>query len=108
MATEVKVVVVSFHNTPKGMPPFFTLSGHPQTTNEQNKFALMVVEACEMAAMKDGNYVLLNESTYGVACEVQFNKPLTISHLNVGKKYLSMTNSNNKSKNRQGHMVSGT
>ena len=33
MATEVKVVVVSFQNTPKGMPPFFTLSGHPQTTN---------------------------------------------------------------------------
>ena len=35
MATEVKVVVVSFQNTPKGMPPFFTLSGHPQTTNEK-------------------------------------------------------------------------
>ena len=62
MATEVKVVVVSFHNTPKGMPPFFTLAGHPQTTNENNQFALMAVEACEMAAMKDGNAVLLYES----------------------------------------------
>ena len=31
LATEVKVVVVSFQNTPKVMPLFFTLSGHPQT-----------------------------------------------------------------------------
>ena len=42
------------------MPPFFTLAGHLQTTNEQDQFALMVVEACEMATMKDRNAVLLN------------------------------------------------
>ena len=46
----------------------------------------MMVEACEMAAVKDGNAVLLNDSTDGVACEVQFNKTLTISYLDVGKK----------------------
>ena len=68
MAKEVNVVVVWFQNTPKGMPPFFTLSGHPQTTNEHNQFALMMVEACEMDAMKDGNDVLLNDSTDGVVC----------------------------------------
>ena len=50
----------------------------------------MVVEACEMAAMKDGNTILLNESTYGVACEEQFNKTPTLSYLDSGKKYLSM------------------
>ena len=93
METEIKFVVVSFQNTPKGiMPQFFTLYSHPQTTNENNQFALMVVEACEMAVMKDGNAVPLNESTYGVACEVQFNKTLTLSYLDGGKKYLSMPN----------------
>ena len=32
-ATYIKVVVVSFQDTPKGMPPFFTLDSHLQTTN---------------------------------------------------------------------------
>ena len=53
MATEVTVVVFSFQNTPKGMPPSFSPSDHPQTTNKQNQFALVVVEVCEMDAMKD-------------------------------------------------------
>ena len=78
MATEVKVVVVSFQNTPKGILPYLTLAGQSQTTNEQNPFALMVVEACEMAAFKYGNAVLLNESTDYVACKVQFNKIPTL------------------------------
>ena len=69
----------------------FTLNGNPQTTNENNQFALRVVEACEMAAMKYGNSVLLNESTDGVSCELQFNKTINISYLDSGKKYLSMT-----------------
>ena len=66
MTTDVKVVIVYFHNTPKVIPPLFTLFGHPQATNKNNQFALMVVEACEMAAKKYGNAVLLNESTYDV------------------------------------------
>ena len=72
------------------MIQFFTLDVHPQSTNEENQFALMMVEACEMAEMKDGNVVVLNESTYGVACEVQFNKTLNLSYLDGGKKYLYM------------------
>ena len=90
------------------MPPLFTLSGHPQTTNERNQIALMVVEACEMSAIKDGNAVLLNQSIDGVAYKVKFNKTLTLSYLESGKKYLYMPDSNNNSKNFQGQMVSGT
>ena len=88
MVTGFKVVVVSFQNAPKGMPPFLTLAGHPQTTNENNQFSLIVVEACEISATKDGNSIFLNESTDGFACEVQFNKTLTISYLDSGNKYL--------------------
>ena len=44
------------------MPPFFTLPGPPQTTNEQNQFALMMAEDCERSEMKDRNAALLNES----------------------------------------------
>ena len=59
----------------------------------------MVVEACEMAAMKYINAVLLNESTDGVAYKVQFNNTLTFSYLDSGKKYLSISDSNHNSKN---------
>ena len=72
------------------MPPFFTLAGHPQTTNKKNQFALMVVEYCEMDVMKDGNAFLLKDSTDGVEFKVQFNKTITISYLDGGNKYLSM------------------
>ena len=68
----------------------------------------MVVEACELDATKDGNTVLLNESTYGVVYEVQLNKTLTLSYLDSGKKYLYMPDSNHNSKNFRGQMVSGT
>ena len=68
----------------------------------------MVVEACEMAAMKDGNSVLLNYSTDGVSFEVEFNKTLDFSYLDGGKKYLSIPDSNHNSKKRQGQMFSGT
>ena len=68
----------------------------------------MVVEDCEMAGMKDRNSVLLNASTGGVACDVQFNNKPTLSYLYSGKKYLSMTNSYHNSNNCRDHMVSGT
>ena len=53
------------------------LDTHKLQMNRTN-FALMVVEACEMAAMKYGNSILLNELTYDVACEVKLNKTLTL------------------------------
>ena len=94
MATEVKVVVVSFQDTTEVMPIFLTLASQPQTKNEHNQFALIMVEACEMAAIKYGNAILLNESTYGVEQEVQPNKTLTISYLENSRNYLSMYDSN--------------
>ena len=86
MEIGVKVVVVYFKKKLKGIPPFFNLAGHPQTKNEQNQFAMMVVESCEMDVTKDRNAVLLNESTYGVACKAQFNKTPTLSYPENGKK----------------------
>ena len=52
----------------------------------------MVVEACEIAATKDRNAVLLNESTDFVACQVQFDKTLKASQGGGDKEYLSMPN----------------
>ena len=63
-----------------------------------------MVEAYESTEMKYGNAVLLNESTYIVSCEVNFNKNITIDYLLCKKKYLPMPNT----KNCRGRMVSGT
>ena len=41
-----KLLLFILKHTPKVMPQFFTVAGRPQTTNEQNKFSLMVVESC--------------------------------------------------------------
>eukprot|EP00957_Ditylum_brightwellii_P061192 4643364-Ditylum_brightwellii.AAC.1 len=69
MATEIIVAVVSFQNTSSRMTPFLTLAGNPQTTNKQNQCASMVVKACSIAAMKDGNAGILNESIDCISCE---------------------------------------
>ena len=38
IASEIKVAVISFQNTPPGISPYFILMGRPQTINEQNDF----------------------------------------------------------------------
>ena len=41
----------------------------------------MVMNACTIAAEKDGNVVVLNSSTDGVSCEVQGNLDLILQYL---------------------------
>ena len=89
------------------MPPFFTIYGHPQTTNKQNKFSLMVVEASEISSMKDDNVVLFNGLIDGVSCEVNFNNNITIYYLLGKKKYLSLPNTHHSMNNCRDKMVSG-
>ena len=78
LATEVKVAVVSFQEVAKGQCPYVNLLARSQTTNESNNFMTMVMNACTIAAEKDGNAVVLNSSTYGVSCEVQGNMALIL------------------------------
>ena len=40
LASEIKVAVLCFQNTPPDMSPYFVLVGRPQTTNESNTFGL--------------------------------------------------------------------
>jgi len=43
LAAEIKVCVLSFQNTPKGMCPYLAIAGNPQTLNEANDFGNTVV-----------------------------------------------------------------
>ena len=77
LATEVKVAVLSFQEAPPGMCPYVVLAGIPQTTNENNDFAEVCINACKVAAKQVGKLTIVNTSTDGVACEVEGNKKLT-------------------------------
>ena len=45
LAAEVKLVVVSFQNTPKNLPPYLVVAGLPQTINDANDWGAGVVAA---------------------------------------------------------------
>ena len=108
IASEIKVAVISFQNTPPGISPYFIFMGRPQTINEQNDFGREVVTICQTAARLDGNAAFLNESTDGVSCEVAFNKELTIQYLKGLIDYISLTDPNHNFKNGRGQMIGGS
>jgi hypothetical protein len=69
-AAEVKVAVLAFQVTPRGISPYFILVGQTQSINHSNSFASKVVSICINAAKNVGNAVVLNYSTDGVSLEV--------------------------------------
>ena len=81
MADEVKVAVVSFQNTSVGMCPYLVVAGNAQTTNASNDFGKKVVTLCESDAQSGKNCVVLNHSTDGVSCEVEWNKQTLLDYL---------------------------
>ena len=108
VATEVKVIVLSLQGTPAGMFPYLPLAGLPQTKNENNTFGTDVMEACEIVAKISGNAVILDTSTDGVSCEVQFNKALTLAYLEGDKNQISLPDTNHNVKNSRYQLLGGS
>ena len=81
LAPEVKASVISFQHVPGGMCPYLVLGGRSQSINENNDFGTLMMEACVAAAKEDGNAVILNSSTDGVSCEVQWNLSVTNDYI---------------------------
>lgn len=106
-ASDVKVSVVTIQNTPLGMPPYFVLSGLPQTINQFNDLGTQMLDVYNIAAARDGNAVVLNTSTDGVSCEVQDNKALTLRYLNGDADQVSFPDTNHNIKNGQYHLICG-
>ena len=107
LAAEVKCAVLSFQEAPPNMCPYFCLAGLPQSINESNDFGTDVVEACEEAAKEVGNLVVLNTSTDGVSCEVQWNLSVLVDYLQGKINYISLPDPNHNVKNLRGQMIGG-
>ena len=108
IADEVKVAVLSYQNTPANMCPYFVLVGLPQTLNQSNDFGEMVINSCNTAVLEDGNSAIINESTDGVSCEVEWNKKLTLDYLDGKKNYISLPDTNHNVKNSRYQLIGGS
>ncbi len=99
VAKEIKIAVIASQNTPKGMCPNFTLAGLPQTVNESNTFGEYILDACLAAAETVGNVAILNQTTDGVSCEVQWNLTRTKSYLEGTSNHIYVPDPNHNLKN---------
>jgi hypothetical protein len=95
----VKVVVISFQDTPQGISPYFVLSGFPQAINDSNEHTERVIKYCNQSAKSDGNISVLNTSTDGMPCEVAFNKVCTLQNFDGKCSTISLPATNHNVKN---------
>lgn len=70
----MKAAVVSFPHTPLGMGAYLVVAGNPQSINESYDFGKKVAVVCSKATISSRSCVLLNQTTDGVSCEVEWNK----------------------------------
>ena len=107
LASEIKVCIISLHNTPQGMcrtlPSLVTL----KKINELNYLCTTVLKICDIVATQARNAVLLNVLTYGVACEVQGNLILIIQYLNGKINYLELDDTNHNINNLRYQLLGG-
>jgi hypothetical protein len=108
LAKEIKIVVVSFQDTPTGMCPYFTLAGLPQTVNKNNDFGKQVLEACLDAADRVENVAVLNQTTDGVSCEVQWNLEAMLAYLNGSINHILLPDPNHNIKNLRYLLLGGS
>ena len=108
LTTEVKVAVLSFQEAPPGMCPYVVLAGIPQTTNENNDFAEVCINACKAAAKQVGKLTIVNTSTDGVACEVEGNKKLTCAYLRGEENQVALPDPNHNVKNLRYQLGGGS
>ena len=107
LASEIKVCIISFHNTLQGMCPYFALIGFPQTINESNDFYTTVLKACYIYATQARNVVPLNVSTDVVAFEVHDNLILIIKYLNGEINYVTLVDTNHNINNLRYQLLGG-
>ena len=108
MAGEAKICVISIQGIYGGMCPFHAIAANPQTINDSNNFGSLCVEALKEAADSDGNSVILNQSTDGVTCEVDWNKQVTLLYLDGTINNISLTDPNHNVKNGRYQWIGGS
>jgi hypothetical protein len=90
------------------MCTYFTLAGLPQTVNKNNDFGKQVLEACLDAAYRVGNVAVLNQTTDGVSCEVQWNLEATLAYLDGSINHILLPDPNHSIKNLRYQLLGGS
>ena len=68
IASEVKVTVMSFQDTPRGIPVMEVVAGRPQSNNESNDFIKEMEAVASVASVQAGGR-FTNFTVDGVSCE---------------------------------------
>eukprot|EP00956_Cyclotella_meneghiniana_P010341 scaffold14318_cov102-Cyclotella_meneghiniana.AAC.1 len=108
LAGEIKFAILSFQQTPIGVPPYLIFSGVPQTINENNSFASDILTTVTKAADMIGNVAVLNDSTDGVSCEVKSNYDQIGKYLTGETNQLSFPDPNHNVKNYRYQEIGGS
>lgn len=108
MADEVKACVVSFQNTPVGMCPYLVVAGNAQTVNESNLFGKRMVTLSQEVTKSIRNSAVLNQTTDGVSCEVQWNMQTLLDYLDGLTNVCSLPDPNHNAKCCRFQLVGGS
>ena len=84
-----------------------TVAGNAQTVNECNNFGKSVI-LCSEAAKRAGNASVLNQTTDGVSCDVDWNKQTIVDYLNGKTSICAHPNPNYNLKNAHYQMIGGS
>ena len=90
------------------MCPYSDLAKNPHTINESNDFVQVALETCEESAKQDDNTVILNESTDGVSCELEWNKSLTLAYLDGDNNHIFLLDPNHNANNLRYQLIGGS
>ena len=78
---------------------YLVLAGNAQTVNGKNDFGKRIMKLCQQASQSVGNCVVLNQSTDGVSCEVEWNRQTLLDFLSGTSNVCALPDPNHNAKN---------
>ena len=107
-ATEVKVAVMSFQRSPKGIPPFEVVAARPQSNNESNDFVKAMEKVATAVALRSGGRArFANFSVDGVSCESEHVYLAIFNFLSSKSNHIGNTDPNHNAKSWRYQIVAG-
>ena len=107
LASEVKVAIMSFQGTPKGVPPFEVVAARPQSNNESNDFIKTMEQAASSAAVRNGRARFANFGVDGVSCESEHVNTAICKFLSLESNHTGSTDPNHNAKSWRYQIIAG-
>ena len=101
------MVVVTLQQVTKGICPYLTLCGHPQTCNKESSFNNNVVTALTKNCRKEKDMELLNIAFDGVSCNADFVCYELFKFMEGKSIHLGITDTNHNFNNFRYQIIGG-